>query len=83
MSVQVGGTNIPRAGAWPPHLDKNSSNNRNPGGPAYSFYREHGLDYLVQQPSSPPAGAASSCSVAKVRSSPAAPQASRRAPDAG
>ncbi|TLD32903.1 hypothetical protein PspLS_00003 [Pyricularia sp. CBS 133598] len=60
MSVQLGGTNIPSAGAWPSYLERNNSNSNSnsnsssdPGGRAYSFYRQHGLDYLVQQPSLP------------------------------
>ncbi|KAL1868884.1 hypothetical protein Daus18300_005720 [Diaporthe australafricana] len=45
MSAQLGGSGLPKAGAWPSY----TGNGSQPGGRAWSMYR-NGLDYVVQMP---------------------------------
>jgi glycine/D-amino acid oxidase-like deaminating enzyme len=46
MSAQAGGQGIPHAGEWPPYIGNQSA----PGGRAWSFFLDSGLDYAVQMP---------------------------------
>lgn len=45
MSAQLGGSNLPKAGQWPPYTGNGSL----PTGRAWSLFR-NGLDYIVQMP---------------------------------